>query len=203
MKLAVSLIGLALASTALVAAAPTVAEPSSAKAPASVPAPSAEALELARKFVAITNAVSDPLEGLNAGAWPAASEQVADKAARADAEQRLKQLVARLEPKVRAKMPAIKEAYASAYSREFSADELRQLIAFAETPAGKHFISQSGVIEVEDSIIDAEAELWEEMTPILEEMRKEVCAERAAQRIAAGDIKAKCPLSREAETASG
>ena len=38
---------------------------------------------------------------------------------------------------------------------------------------------------------------------MLENFRKEMCAEKAAQRIAMGDKKAKCPLSDESETAAG
>ena len=45
--------------------------------------------------------------------------------------------------------------------------------------------------------------MWDAAMPVMEEFQKEMCAEKAAQRIAMGDTKAKCPLAAAAETAAG
>ena len=51
--------------------------------------------------------------------------------------------------------------------------------------------------------MDATADLMENLTPVLEDIQKEMCAEKAAQRVAMGDTKAKCPLAAAAETQAG
>ena len=202
MKLLLTTISIALASTAVAAGSPGPADPVAAEAGAEAPAPSPEQLVLARKFVALVGLVHNPLDGLESGAWHEASAEIADKAARAEAQQRVSQMVAELKPKVSKRLPAIAEAYAAAYAREFSADELRQMIAFAQTPAGRHYIAEAAVLELDDPIVEAETEMWEDVAPVFEEMRRVMCAEKAAQRIASGEVKAKCPLSAP-DTASG
>jgi hypothetical protein len=44
-------------------------------------------------------------------------------------------------------------------------------------------------------VLEAQQGITEAMMPVLEEMRKEACAKRAAARVAAGDKKATCPLN--------
>ena len=199
MKRLLTSISIALASTTLAAAAPVLAE----SAPAPVAATSSpDSMKLAREFVAMTSGPGDIMDELGFNAWPAAAAAIEDKAERAAAEKYMRRLSDRIEPKVRLLMPALQEAYAAAYAREFSADELQQLILFARSPAGKHYMSLTSAVEGDEALVEAQERMWEEITPVLEETRKEFCAEKAALRIAAGDTKAECPLS-EPETGQG
>lgn len=49
----------------------------------------------------------------------------------------------RLEPLLHKHLPLIWEATAHAYAREFSTDELTQILAFAHTPAGQHYLERA------------------------------------------------------------
>ena len=202
MKLVLTSLSLALASSALAAASPIAAAPPPAAAPTSDSAPSAERIELARRFVAVSQPGDDIVEGMRAAFSDSAAEEPESEALRAAAKERLDRLFARFDPKVREHQPAIVEAYVQAYAREFSADELRHMTEFASTPAGRHFLSSSAAVDLDDDVMGAQMELLEDVTPLMEDLRKELCAERAAQRIAAGDTKAKCPLS-DPDQASG
>lgn len=179
-----------------------MAEPTPVQSSATL-APSAERLELARRFVAITEPGDDLMEGFRAGFENAALDEIEDEAERKAAGERLERIVARFEPHVRKHQPKIIEAYAQAYAREFSADELRQMIAFAESPAGRHYLTQATSLESDEPVMDAQIELMEDLTPLIQEIQKEMCATRTQQRIAAGDTKAKCALSSEPEVLQG
>jgi hypothetical protein len=100
-----------------------------------------------------------------------------------------------MEPAIRGQIPNLTEAYTQAYAREFSAGELTELIAFAQSPAGKHYISRVDFMDADPAVLEAQQGITEAMMPVLEEMRKEACAKRAAARVAAGDKKATCPLN--------
>ena len=202
MKLLLTSLAIALATSSVAAAAPEPADRGVVPG-TELEVPSPERVALARQFVALTGAAHNPLAGIDAGMWQQAASEMPDKAARADAEQKVKQLLAGLQPTVNQLMPIIEESYALAYAREFTADELRQMVAFVQTPAGKHFMSEWSVVESDDAIVDAEGRLWEAVGPVMQELREVLCAERTAQRIASGDVKAKCPLATEPETASG
>ena len=52
----------------------------------------------------------------------------------------------RLSPTVQAHLPRLFEAMARAYAREFSATELQETLAFARTPAGRHYLQSSTTI---------------------------------------------------------
>jgi hypothetical protein len=199
MKLVMSSLFIAVASSTLIAAAPAQADP----APPRVEAVSTERLELARRFMAVTD-TTDVMEYTremllqSVAMWG----DDLDDAGKASAEHRIKRYLALAEPKIRAAMPALLEANAQAYAREFSADELRQLIAFAQTPAGKHYIDRYDLLQMAPEVVDAQRELGAELGPVMKDLSKEMCAEKAAQRVAMGDTKAKCPLS-DPETQAG
>ena len=108
-----------------------------------------------------------------------------------------------IEPAVRKHMPNLTEAYAQAYAREFSVDELTQMIAFASSPVGKHYLSQYVYLEGDPLVLDAHEGMNADMMPVIEDIQKQMCAEKTEQRIAAGDIDAKCPLSSEPEALQG
>ena len=198
MKFVLTSLAIALASSTLAAAAPGVPELVAVEAET----PSAERLVLARRFVTLARPAEELVEGLRAGFGHAALGEIEDEADRAAAERRLQRLFAKFEPKVREHQPAIVEAYAQAYAREFSVEELREMVAFGESPTGRRFLGKVTALGTEEAVMDAQMQLMEDLAPTIEDMQKELCAEKAAQRIAAGDVKAKCPLS-EPDTAQG
>lgn len=57
-----------------------------------------------------------------------------------------KDLIVAFMPKVRENLPKIAEAMAVAYTHEFSLAELKDIHAFADTPAGRHYLSRSAAI---------------------------------------------------------
>jgi hypothetical protein len=100
-------------------------------------------------------------------------------------------------------MPQVLDAYARAYAREFSADELKTMVAFAGSSAGKHFLSRPSVLDNDWEVVGARQRVSNSIVPVLQEMEKDVCARRAAMRVAAGDAKATCPFAKAAETRAG
>lgn len=200
MKLVTPSLLIAFASAALAAGTPAAADPASAK----VEAVSTERLELARRFMAVTD-TTDVMEFTREMLFQmaAASGEELGDSGKAAAQHRIDRYLTLAEPKIRAAMPALLEANAQVYAREFSADELRELIAFAQTPAGKHYIARYDLLMMAPEVIDAQRKLSEDLQPVMENLSKELCAEKAAQRIAMGDTDAKCPLSAAAETQAG
>lgn len=203
MKFLLASLSVAIAASSLAAAAPS--NPAPAEAVESPGAPSAQRLELARRFIAVSNPVGDMMGAIRESAlmtFYASAVDDGDEAAQQTAERRVDAILARAEPTIRKRMPEILEAYSQVYAREFSAEELEQLIAFAQSPAGKHYIARMSFLDMDPAILEANQTLTDELTPIMREVTRELCAERAAQRLAAGDTKAKCPLSAEPETQS-
>jgi hypothetical protein len=121
-------------------------------------------------------------------------DKIEDEAERTAAEGKLDELLTRLEPRLRELMPAMLEAYAQVYSREFSDDELEQLIAFAKTPTGYHYLSRADFLDLDPAILGAQEELRTGIAPIVEDFQKQACAEKAAKRLAAGEDDAKCSM---------
>lgn len=199
MKLLMSSLLVAVASSALVAAVPAQADP----APAKVEAVSLERLELARRFMAVTD-TTDILDSYREMMIQSAASfgEDLDDAGKGKVQHRIDRYLALAGPKIRAAEPALVDAYVRTYAREFSADELRQMIAFAQTPAGRHYLDRYDILNMSDEIVDAQRKLAEDLEPVMEQMGKEMCAEKAAQRVAMGDKKAKCPLS-EPDTQAG
>jgi hypothetical protein len=197
MKILLASLSIALATSSL-SAAPS--EPASTETAEKLAPISRESLELARQFVGLSQPAGDRLDWLRGFASMAASEG-SDDADGLAAEQRKEKIMARFEPTLQKLLPALTDAYAYAYAREFSAEELRQLIAFAQSPAGRHYVTSVSLVESDDAVIGLHETIGEELAPIMQDVAKEICAKRAAERLAAGDTKAKCPLS-EPETLS-
>lgn len=198
MKILLASISIALATSTLASAAPA-GSPVESDGDRSVISP--RSLELAREFVAIAKPAGDRLDWLEGFASMAASEGP-ENAGDEAAEQRTEKIMARFEPTLQKLMPALMDAYAYSYAREFSDQELEQLIAFAKTPAGKHYVASVAAVESDDAVIGLHETIGEELEPIMRDVAKEICAKKAAQRLAAGDAKAKCPLSEADETRS-
>ena len=72
--------------------------------------------------------------------------------------------------------------------------ELQQMIDFAKSPAGQHYLRDYAKLESDEAVGAAMSELMESLTPVLEDIQKEMCAAKATQRVAMGDTNAKCPL---------
>src|SRR5688500_10825472 len=136
MKFLLASLSIALATSTL-SAAP--AEPGPVEAAKELSAPSAQKLALARQFIALLNPAGAMMDTIRESALMTfAAADPEDEAARSSAERRVDAILARAEPTIEKHMPEVLEAYAQAYAREFSAEELTQLIAFAQSPAGKH-----------------------------------------------------------------
>ena len=200
MKLISGSLLVALVSSAAWAAAPQPAAHApveSAQADADA-APSAERLTLARRFIGMTLSPDEFMDIVRTSALQTATEKLVDADYKGDGseiEKEVDRFVARMAPAIRGQIPNLTEAYAQAYAREFSAGELNQLIAFAQSSAGKHYIARVDFMDADPAVLEAQQGLMEAMMPTLDEMRKEACAKRAAARIAAGDKKATCPLT--------
>ncbi len=161
--------------------------------PSAIATPSQETLDLARHFVTLTEKGEDYLKAMRVGAMQ--TMPVGDEAATSTAAAELERWFAMFEPKVREHTPRINEARAQVYARKFSADELRQLITFAESSAGKRYLSSALDIESEPAVMAASQAMLEDMNKVGEEFAKQACKKRAEERLAAGDTKAKCKLS--------
>ena len=204
MKLISGSLLIALVSSAAWAAAPQPAPP----APAEIAqaeadaAPSAERLDLARRYIALGDS-NDFMEEMRAVMMRSASANAENPEDQTAAERFFERVFVLAKPKIREHMPAIMEASAQSYAREFSADELREMIAFAQTPTGKHYLARAAEVETDPAILDAQMRVWEDLGPIMEQVGKEFCAKKAAARVAAGDKKATCPLAKAAETRAG
>jgi hypothetical protein len=196
MKLVLTSIAIALVSSTVAAAAP--AEPTRAEAhqPAKI--------ELARLFVELTMPADQFIAAMRSSARMTmaalAEEDEANQERKAAADREVDKLIAAAEPKVRQWLPKMFEAYASAYAREFSAEELAEMVAFAESPAGRHYLAGSDFLGADPGVAAASQALQEELTAIIESTAKDMCAKRAAKRLAAGDTTAKCPLRSASET---
>ena|SRR5438874_986028 len=197
MKLAFTALLIALAASTVSTAAPQpVQQPPAAQ------APSPERIELARRWVALSDH-GDFLKVMHKTLMRTVSAHAEDPEDKAAAERFMDRVFVLAEPRLRESMPAILEISAQAYAREFSADELQQMIDFAQSPAGKHYLSRGADVETQPAIIDAQLRMMRDLGPFMEQAGKEFCAEKAAQRVAAGDKDATCPLSKASETQGG
>jgi hypothetical protein len=191
-------------STLLAAAPPTPVAPATPVAPTSADAPpSLERQQLARRYISLAvtpNQFMAAMRGSAARTLVAMKMATGDESDDAEFDTTMDRFFALLEPKIRERMPNLMEAYAQAYAREFSADELTQLIVFIQSPAGQHYIGHRVELENDPAVQLQEQGIGAEMPPILREIEKEQCQARTAQRVAAGDKKAKCALSSEPET---
>jgi len=211
MKLVSGSLLVTLVSTTAWAAAPTASPAPAPVAAQSAPAdavPSPERLALARQFVGANLNEDQFFDIMQAGALDSAGRLAASSNDGKDVspemiEAGVSKLMTKVRPAVHAQMPRLLDAYAAAYAREFSADELQAMIAFSQTPAGRHYLARADVVESDPAIMDASMAIMEALGPALQDMAKEACAKHTAERIAAGDKKATCPLAKAAETAAG
>lgn len=212
MKLRLGSIFLATAAVALSPAGSQVASSApapapAATAPAATTAPDAGRLAMARQYVALVrpnggNSVEDMAAGVLDSSMRLLGDNPSDQE-RADLKRQVDLVVARFEPVVRKRGPLIDEAYAVAYADTFSVAELRELMVFASSPVGRKYLLNVAAVEYDDAVMAAEEAMREELAPVFEDLRKMACAKAAAERLAMGDAKATCPLSRPDPSANG
>lgn len=194
MRIILTTLSLLLASsTGLAAAAPAPAPSTPAAA-----TPSPERLDLARRFVALGSQDDAYMEMVRTGFWTGVGPHLAsieDEARRDAATAEVEALMNKLEPGIRKRLPAVTEAYARAYAAKFSADELRELVAFASTPTGKRYITGITELDTDPGVTEAASALTDDLYPAIMEWQKKACANHAQQRIAMGDKSATCKLS--------
>ena len=201
MRVFLASVSLLLASSASIAAAPPPPPaPPTAAAPAAL---ADERLDLARRFVALRDQDHEFITLVRQGFWSGAMPfvtAITDDGKRATAIDQMTNLFAKLEPTIRKRIPAVSEVYARAYAAKFSTTELAEMVAFGSTPTGKHFLSNMLALEADPTVSAAAMGVLEELTPALMEFQKQACIEHTQQRIAMGDKKATCPLSKADET---
>lgn len=209
MKLISGSLLVTLVSTAAWAAAPTAPEPAPApsaaqQAPAAALSP--ERLALAQQFVSLTIPPQKAADSFRLFEMEAATRYATafyDEGDNAEIQAAVYRVLNKLEPTLQAQMPQVLDAYAHAYAKAYSADELKTMVAFAGTSAGQRLLSQPSVLDGDWGVVAARQRVANAITPTLQEMAKDACAKRAADRVAMGDTKATCPLAKAAETQAG
>ena len=112
-------------------------------------------------------------------AFPADFAKIGDPGLTAMMTQFRASLLEAMMPTVQAHMPRMFEATAIAYTHEFDLGELREIHAFAETPAGRHYLSRSAALigdpavaeantayfrDIQDLVATEQAEFTEQLT---------------------------------------
>jgi len=205
MKLVFSALVIALAAPAVSAATqqPPASVATAIPQPTKIEPPSLERMELARRYIGLAISVDQFVDTMRSGMAAGLSESLGsdvDESDRIESDTRMKRFLALYEPKLRERMPNLLEAYAQVYAREFSAEELQGMVAFAQSPAGHHYLSRRMALELDPAVLSQAQGFQNDALSILKQIQKEMCQAATAKRIAAGDKKAKCPLSNEVDT---
>jgi hypothetical protein len=203
MKLLITSLALALASPTASAAAPEATAPAAEAADST--ASWSSRLELGRRFVAITVSTDEYAAAMLVSADEMASALVAeyeDDPRQESVSLAMDEMRTRTEAKVRAIVPLLFEAWAQAYARQFSEDELRQLIAFAESPVGKQYLSGFGFLEQDPAVAAAQEAVWSAMSEMMEAVGKEFCTRQADMQLALGEGEP-CPYADDSVTRRG
>jgi hypothetical protein len=83
---------------------------------------------------------------------------------------------ARMAPVTEKHIPALVDAMVQAYAREFTLDELRQIRAFADSPAGGHYLSRSTALVADPYVVAANQNYLKEATDLATSLRPELLA---------------------------
>ena len=214
MKLILTSLAAALLMTSAALAAPdggaTTAAPAAVSGQQAAPQPSAygrppeERIALARQLIALVTPEDGGLQQMRELSIQVASipDKEESQSDREYAKEFTDRVLVEAAPVIRDHLLSIREVSALVYASEFSTPELQQLIAFAQTPAGKHYFAREHFIDLDPAIVEQDMMLQDAIKPVMFNVRKEMCQEATAKRIAAGDKKAKCPLSK-GDTAQG
>lgn len=125
-------------------------------------------------------------------AWFSSLDAIEQPTIRAALRRDLESFMNKITPVVRARYPELMEGYAAAYASDYTADELRQLIAFASTPAGNRYLQDSHSAKFDAHMEAADAALMEALEPLADEMRTVMCKRATEVRVAQGEADAKC-----------
>jgi hypothetical protein len=155
-------------------------------------APNPRSLELARELFELLNPdyVNDVRETALAQV-----DQIEDAREKAAARGDMERYLTSATPLIIKHYPSIKKAYVTAYAREFQADELQQLIAFAATPTGRRFLDRYQEFNSDPGVGEAIGSMTQDLQPMYDDFYKAKCQRATARRVAAGDVNAKCPMA--------
>ena len=203
---------LLLSASALSAAVPPPSAPAAnacsqpaATLPSANERPPEERIALARQLISVVTPEDGGLQQMRDLSIQVASipDKAESQSDREYAQEFTDRVLVEAAPIIRDHLPSIREVSAIVYASEFSTPELQQLIAFAQTSAGKHYFAREHFLDLDPAIVERDMMLQDAIKPVIFNVRKEMCQEATAKRIAAGDKKAKCPLSGKPDTAAG
>lgn len=148
--------------------------------PAPAPTPDAERLRLGREIIDL-GFPAKMREGMFFGSVDSMLGQLRkvqfaqfanDPAVKALLDEAIDGMVAEIKPIIRRNIPMFMDAYARAYAREFTREELVELRAFVATPTGRHFMARSTHV-LEDPDFKAANEAYlRELNPIMQNGQK-------------------------------
>ncbi len=169
----------------MLAAAPASAIAASPAAATNAPLPATElpasSLELARQiwdialppehrlamFAGVMRSVADQMS-------PSALSDISDGELRAIIENKIAAIPDRLMPVTEKHIPAMMESYARAYAREFSGDELQQILTFARTPAGGRYLSRSSAVLEDPDVAAVNRAYYADVKVVQDELTQEI-----------------------------
>jgi hypothetical protein len=153
-------------------------------------------MPLARQLVALIlpNVGQDAMEGLKMGVL-SHLDTVDDPAMRTKLEADIEASMVVAAPIMGRHMAAMTEAYAQAYAGQYDGEELRQIIAFAGTPAGKHFLTQNIPLDTDPGVLAEQDKLMADVVPVFVNVSRSLCQYQAGQHAARGERDAKCSIA--------
>jgi len=153
-------------------------------------------MPLARQLVALLlpNVAQDAMDGLKMGVL-SHLDTVEDPAAKARLEADIEASMDVAAPIMGRHMAAMTEAYANAYAAQYDVEELKQIIAFSQTPAGKHFLTQNIALDSDPGVLAEQERLMKEVVPVFANVSRKLCQVQAGQHAARGERDAKCTMA--------
>lgn len=103
--------------------------------------------------------------------------EVADPGLREIVDRKIQGMPERLAPLLNKHLPSIRAAMACGYVREFSSQELKEISAFAGSPAGKHYLSRSVAMISDPTVVVANQAYFNDSKVYLEALQAEMKAE--------------------------
>jgi hypothetical protein len=129
-----------------------------------------ESLALARRLMEFTYPLAQrpvlfagPARAITEQTRQAAMAGITDAGLRALIEKSVQAIPPRLQPITAKNIPALVDGYARAYARAFKVEELRQIVAFAQTPAGTHYLAPGAFLIADPDVVAANRAYGEEM----------------------------------------
>jgi hypothetical protein len=177
--------------------------------PAPSERPPEERIALARRYVALAMPEESELQDmrdLSQQVIAALSVAGYDDESASDREWEkdfIDRVMVKAAPIIRDHMLSIREVTAIVYASEFSSAELNDMIAFGQTPGGRHYLARQQFLDLNPAIMAQQRLLQEAIAPVYSDVRKDICQEETAKRIAAGDKKAKCPYAQQKDVKQG